>query len=107
MFTSFCLDSCSRRHPRELQCGQTRKSGLNRASCSGKLICGSDLKLKLNAYIHSAWQKNWDAEGTNKFHEMLPSLSEDLHRRGEGAGRKGMTAMCRPHVAHPKLPFKK
>ncbi|GFO05408.1 hypothetical protein PoB_003191300 [Plakobranchus ocellatus] len=53
------------------------------------------LKAKINAYIHSVWQKNWDAEGANKFHEVLPNLGEDLHRRGEGAGRKRETAMCR------------
>ncbi|GFO31659.1 ribonuclease hi [Plakobranchus ocellatus] len=64
------------------------KAALIRTSCSGKLICWSDLKPKINAYIHSVWQKNWDAEGANKFHEMLPSLNEDLHRRGEGAGKK-------------------
>ncbi|GFN87436.1 ribonuclease hi [Plakobranchus ocellatus] len=60
------------------------KAALNRASCSGKLICWSDLKPKINAYIHSIWQKNWDAEGANKLHEVLPNLGEDLHRRGEG-----------------------
>ncbi|GFN95517.1 hypothetical protein PoB_002202300 [Plakobranchus ocellatus] len=51
-------------------------------------------KTKINAYIHTVWQKNWDAEGANKLHEVLPSLGEDLHRRGEGAGRKRETAMC-------------
>ncbi|GFO27495.1 RNA-directed DNA polymerase from mobile element jockey [Plakobranchus ocellatus] len=29
------------------------KAALNRASCSGKLICWSDLKPKIDAYIHS------------------------------------------------------
>ncbi|GFO04319.1 ribonuclease hi [Plakobranchus ocellatus] len=29
------------------------KAALNRALCSGKLICWSDLKPKVNAYIHS------------------------------------------------------
>ncbi|GFO29591.1 RNA-directed DNA polymerase from mobile element jockey [Plakobranchus ocellatus] len=33
------------------------KAALNRASCSGKLICWSDLKPETNAYIHSVWQK--------------------------------------------------
>ncbi|GFO31831.1 hypothetical protein PoB_005833600 [Plakobranchus ocellatus] len=51
----------------------------------GKLICWSDLKPKVNAYIHSVWQKNWDAEGANKLHDVLPNLGEDLHRKGEGA----------------------
>ncbi|GFO31352.1 Pol-like protein [Plakobranchus ocellatus] len=76
------------------------KAALNRASCSGKLICWSDLKPKINAYINSVWQKNWDAEGANKLHEVLPNLGEDLHRRGEGAGRKRETAMCRLRVGH-------
>ncbi|GFO19422.1 RNA-directed DNA polymerase from mobile element jockey [Plakobranchus ocellatus] len=71
------------------------KAALNRASCSGKLICWSDLKPKINAYIHSVWQKNWDAEGANNLHEVIPNLGEDLHRRGEGAGRKRETVMCR------------
>ncbi|GFO06568.1 ribonuclease hi [Plakobranchus ocellatus] len=79
------------------------KAALNRASCSGKLICWSDLKPKINAYIHSVWQKNWNAEGANKLHEMLPNLGEDLHRRGEGAGRKRETAMCRLRVGHTWL----
>ncbi|GFO35247.1 RNA-directed DNA polymerase from mobile element jockey [Plakobranchus ocellatus] len=71
------------------------KAALNRASCSGKLICWSDLKPKINAYIHTVWQENWDAEGANKLHEVLPNMGEDLHKRGEGASRKRETAMCR------------
>ncbi|GFO20097.1 hypothetical protein PoB_004660200 [Plakobranchus ocellatus] len=31
------------------------KAALNRASCSGKLIYSSDLKPKVNAYIHTTW----------------------------------------------------
>ncbi|GFO10087.1 RNA-directed DNA polymerase from mobile element jockey [Plakobranchus ocellatus] len=46
---------------------------------------------------------NWDAEGANKLHEVLPNLGEDLHRRGEGAGRKRETAMCRLRVGHTWL----
>ncbi|GFO07312.1 ribonuclease hi [Plakobranchus ocellatus] len=76
------------------------KAALNRASCSGKLICWSDLKPKINAFIHSVWQKNWDAEGANKLHEILPNLGEDLHRRGEGACRKRETIMCWLRVSH-------
>ncbi|GFO00797.1 RNA-directed DNA polymerase from mobile element jockey [Plakobranchus ocellatus] len=64
------------------------KGALNRTSTSGKLICYSDLKPKINTYIKSVWQRDWDAEGANKLHEVLPNLGEDLHRRGEGAGRK-------------------
>ncbi|GFO19266.1 ribonuclease hi [Plakobranchus ocellatus] len=79
------------------------KVALNRASCSGKLIWWPILKPKINAYIHSIWQKNWDAEGANKLHEVLPNLGEDLHRRGEGAGRKRETAMCRLRVGHTWL----
>ncbi|GFO44532.1 cell division cycle-associated 7-like protein isoform x1 [Plakobranchus ocellatus] len=51
------------------------KAAINRASCSGKLICWSDLKPKINAYIHSVWQKNWDAEEANKLHEVFPNLA--------------------------------
>ncbi|GFN84756.1 ribonuclease hi [Plakobranchus ocellatus] len=79
------------------------KAALNRASCSGKLICWSDLKPKINAFINSVWQKNWDAEGANKLHEVLPNLGEDLHRRGEGADRKREKAMCRLRVGHTWL----
>ncbi|GFN99155.1 RNA-directed DNA polymerase from mobile element jockey [Plakobranchus ocellatus] len=79
------------------------KAALNRASSSGKFICYSDLKPKINTYINSVWQKNWDAEGANKLHEVLPNLGEDLHRRGEGAGRKRETAMCRLRVGHTWL----
>ncbi|GFO07103.1 ribonuclease hi [Plakobranchus ocellatus] len=79
------------------------KAALNRASCSGKLVCYSDLKPKINSYINSVWQKNWDAEGANKLHEVLPNLGEDLHRRGDGGGRKQETAMCRLRVGHTWL----
>ncbi|GFO29303.1 ribonuclease hi [Plakobranchus ocellatus] len=79
------------------------KAALNRTSTSGKLICYSDLKPKINTYIKSVWQRDWDAEGANKLHEVLPNLGEDLHRRGEGAGRKRETAMCRLRVGHTWL----
>ncbi|GFO40540.1 ribonuclease hi [Plakobranchus ocellatus] len=79
------------------------KAALNRSSTSGKLICYSDLKPKINTYIKSVWQRDWDAEGANKLHEVLPNLGEDLHRRGEGAGRKLETAMCRLRVSHTWL----
>ncbi|GFN93240.1 hypothetical protein PoB_001974600 [Plakobranchus ocellatus] len=55
-----------------------------RASCSGKLICWSDLKPEVNAYILTVWQENWDAEKANKLHDLLPNLGEDLSKRGEG-----------------------
>ncbi|GFN93918.1 patatin-like phospholipase domain-containing protein 2 [Plakobranchus ocellatus] len=79
------------------------KAALNRASCSGKSICYSDLKPKINTYINSVWQRDWDAEGANKLHEVLPNLGEDLHRRGDGGGRKQETAMCRLPVGHTWL----
>ncbi|GFO17781.1 Pol-like protein [Plakobranchus ocellatus] len=79
------------------------KAALNRTSTSGKLICYSDLKPKINTYIKSVWQRDWDAEGANKLHEVLPNLGEDLHRRGEGADRKLETAMCRLRVGHTWL----
>ncbi|GFO41939.1 RNA-directed DNA polymerase from mobile element jockey [Plakobranchus ocellatus] len=79
------------------------KAALNRASCSGKSICYSDLKPKINTYINSVWQRDWDAEGANKLHEVLPNLGEDLHRRGDGGGRKQETAMCRLRLGHTWL----
>ncbi|GFO25205.1 ribonuclease hi [Plakobranchus ocellatus] len=79
------------------------KAALNRASYSGKLNCWSDLKPQIDAYIYSAWQKNWDAEGANRLHEVHPNLGEDLHRRGKGACRKRETAMCRLRVGHTWL----
>ncbi|GFO43405.1 ribonuclease hi [Plakobranchus ocellatus] len=81
------------------------KATLNRVSFSGKLICRSDLKPKVNAYIHTIWQENWDGEGANKLHEVLPSLGEHLGKRGEGAGRKRETVMCRFRVGHKWLTF--
>ncbi|GFO20008.1 ribonuclease hi [Plakobranchus ocellatus] len=57
----------------------------------------------VSGYINSVWQKNWDAEGANKLHEVLPNLGEDLHRRGDGGGRKQETAMCRLRVGHTWL----
>ncbi|GFO28114.1 ribonuclease hi [Plakobranchus ocellatus] len=69
-----------------------------------KLICWSDLKPPKKTIINSIWQKkNWDAEGANKLHEVPPNLGEDLHRRGEGAGRKRETEMCRLRVGHTWL----
>ncbi|GFO05423.1 ribonuclease h1 [Plakobranchus ocellatus] len=47
----------------------------SRASSSEKLICWSDLKPKVNAYIHTIWQENWDA-GANKLHEVPPNLGD-------------------------------
>ncbi|GFO39499.1 ribonuclease hi [Plakobranchus ocellatus] len=79
------------------------KAAPNRTSTSGKLIYYSDLKCKINTYIKSVWQRDWDAEGANKLHEVLPNLGEDLHRRGKGAGRKLETAMCRLRVGHTWL----
>ncbi|GFO49475.1 proteasome subunit beta type [Plakobranchus ocellatus] len=79
------------------------KAALDRTSTSGKLICNSDLKPKINSYIKSVWQRDWDAEGANKLHEVLPNLGKDLHRRGEGAGRKLETTMCRLRVGHTWL----
>ncbi|GFO45017.1 cytochrome p450 3a4-like [Plakobranchus ocellatus] len=72
--------------------GKLAKTALNRASSSGKFICCSDLKSKVNAYIHTVWQENWDAEGANKLPEVFPNLG-DLRKRGEGAGRKWETVM--------------
>ncbi|GFO26748.1 ribonuclease hi [Plakobranchus ocellatus] len=79
------------------------KAALNKASYLGKLICWSDVKPKVNAYTHTVWQENWDTEGANKLHEVLPNLGEDLHKRGEGAGRKRETVMCRLSVGHTWL----
>ncbi|GFO44337.1 hypothetical protein PoB_007084200 [Plakobranchus ocellatus] len=79
------------------------KPALNRVSCSGKLICWSDLKPKVHAYIHTVWRENWDAEGANKLHEVLPNLGEDLSKSGDGAGRKRETVMCRLRVGHTWL----
>ncbi|GFO19371.1 ribonuclease hi [Plakobranchus ocellatus] len=64
------------------------KVTLNVASFSGKLTFWSDLKPQGNAYIHTIWQENWDAEGANRLHEVLHNLGEDLTTRDEGAGRK-------------------
>ncbi|GFN95063.1 ribonuclease hi [Plakobranchus ocellatus] len=102
------------------------KAALNIASCSEKPICWSDLKRKVNAYIHTFWQENWDARGqtssmrysptwektstkkasrgmrmwTNlqrQLHEVL-NLGGDLSKRGEGVGRKWETVMCKLRV---------
>ncbi|GFO05670.1 testis-expressed sequence 11 protein [Plakobranchus ocellatus] len=51
-----------------------------------KLICWSDLKPKVNAYIQTIWQENWDAEGGKQAPRSTPLLGEDLSKRGEGAG---------------------
>ncbi|GFO40233.1 hypothetical protein PoB_006673800 [Plakobranchus ocellatus] len=70
------------------------KAALNRESCSGKLICWPDLKPKINAYIHTVWQENRDAEGANKLHEVLPNLGEDLSKRDEGTRTKRETSQA-------------
>ncbi|GFO12738.1 ribonuclease h1 [Plakobranchus ocellatus] len=76
------------------------KVALSKASYLGKLICWSDLKPKVHAYIHTVWQENWDTEGANKLHEVLFYLGEDLHKRGEGADRKREMVMRRLRVGH-------
>ncbi|GFO37582.1 ribonuclease hi [Plakobranchus ocellatus] len=83
--------------------GKLAKAALNNASYLGKLIFWSGLKPKVNAYIHTVWQENWYTEGANKLHEVLPDLGEDLHKRGEGAGSKRETVMCRLRVGHTWL----
>ncbi|GFO30975.1 ribonuclease hi [Plakobranchus ocellatus] len=59
----------------------------------------SDLKPKVNAYIHTTWQENWDVEGANNLHQVPvpPNLGENLSKR-VGAGRKWETVMCRLRV---------
>ncbi|GFO43955.1 ribonuclease hi [Plakobranchus ocellatus] len=84
----------SPQHPGNEIVDKLAKAALNRASCSGKLLGWSDLKPKVNAYIHTVWQENWDAEGANKLREVLPNLGEDLGKRGEGVGGKRETVMC-------------
>ncbi|GFO06318.1 upf0577 protein kiaa1324-like homolog [Plakobranchus ocellatus] len=67
------------------------KAALNRPPSLGKLICWSDLKPKVNTYIHIIWRENWDAEVANKHNEVFPDLGEDLGKKGEGAGRQCKT----------------
>ncbi|GFN81051.1 RNA-directed DNA polymerase from mobile element jockey [Plakobranchus ocellatus] len=78
------------------------KAALNRASCSGKLIFWSDLKPK-RMPTSTPSGKGIGIEGAKKLHEVLPNLDKDLHRRGERAGRKRETAMCRLRVGHTWL----
>ncbi|GFN96580.1 RNA-directed DNA polymerase from mobile element jockey [Plakobranchus ocellatus] len=78
------------------------KAALNRTSCSRKLTCWSDLKPKVNAYFHTVWQENWDAEGASKLHEVLPNLGEDLNKRSV-VGRKREMVMCSLRVGHTWL----
>ncbi|GFO07264.1 neurogenic locus notch homolog protein 1-like [Plakobranchus ocellatus] len=52
------------------------KAALNRATCSGKFIYWSDLKPKVNAYIHTVWQENWDMRG-----QQAPRSTPQLGRR--------------------------
>ncbi|GFO16310.1 hypothetical protein PoB_004281500 [Plakobranchus ocellatus] len=70
-------------------------AALNKASYSGKLKYWSDLKPKVNAYIHTVWQENWDTDGANKLHKVFRNLGEDFDKRDKGAGRKRETVMCR------------
>ncbi|GFO24275.1 ribonuclease hi [Plakobranchus ocellatus] len=83
------------------------KAALNRVSSSGKLNRWSDLKPKVNANIHTIWQKIGIAgRGAGKQdsrHEVFPKLGEDLSKRGEGAGRKRETVMCRLRGGHTRL----
>ncbi|GFO26577.1 ribonuclease hi [Plakobranchus ocellatus] len=84
------------------------KAALNRASCPGKLICWSDLKPKVNAFIHAVWQENWDGEEANKLHEVLPNLGEDLSKWSQvpaalqGVPDPGDTHQSR--LIHTRLP---
>ncbi|GFO21843.1 ribonuclease hi [Plakobranchus ocellatus] len=81
------------------------KAALNKASYSGKLICWSDLKPKVNAYIHTVWQENWDTEGAYKLHEVLPNLGETSTREVKEQAENGRRAwwyIQRRKVVHEK-----
>ncbi|GFO17155.1 ribonuclease hi [Plakobranchus ocellatus] len=103
LFNNFQYTHSPNVYPGNENVDKLAKAALNRTSSSGKLICVSDLKPKVNAYIHTVWQENWDAEGANNLHEVLPNLGEDLSKRCEGAGRKLETVMCRLRVGHTWL----
>ncbi|GFO29683.1 beta-1,3-galactosyl-o-glycosyl-glycoprotein beta-1,6-n-acetylglucosaminyltransferase [Plakobranchus ocellatus] len=63
-----------------------KKAALNKASYSGKLICWSDLKPKVNAYIHSVWQETWDTEGAKSSMRYSPTWARTSTKKGDGRG---------------------
>ncbi|GFO16082.1 ribonuclease hi [Plakobranchus ocellatus] len=73
--------------------------------CSSNVLgdCGIGEDVAIGRLGFSQAPSTSDAEGANKLHEVLPNLGEDLHRRGDGGGRKQETAMCRLRVGHTWL----
>ncbi|GFN93797.1 hypothetical protein PoB_002030300 [Plakobranchus ocellatus] len=61
------------------------KAALNKASYSGKLICWSTLKPKVNVYIHTVWQENWDTERQTSSMKYSPTWEKTSTKEMEQA----------------------
>ena len=63
----------------------------------------SDLKPLTAKYVYQVWQKEWDETGfvSNKFHEILPKLSDKLLSFCNT--RKESTVLNRLHIGHSYL----
>ena len=79
------------------------KSALLREVAPQKLIIWSDLKPKVKTYIDSVWQETWNDETTNKLHEILPNLKENLNDGVDNRNRKQETVMSRLRIGHTWL----
>ena len=78
------------------------KEVLNTEPTAG-LVLFSDLKPLTSKYVCEVWQSEWDEAGlvSNKFHEILPSLSGKLLYFCNT--RKENTVLNRLHIGHSYL----
>lgn len=75
------------------------KATLNEPITEDRQIVWSDLKSKVNMYLHKSWQTSWDEEINNKLHEILPDLTENLNVQGR-LTRKEETVLSRLRIGH-------
>ena len=61
----------------------------------------SDCKTKVNQYIQTIWQTEWDMQGDNKLKSAKQLLSDTL--RMESRTRREESVLCRLHIGHSFL----
>lgn len=61
----------------------------------------TDLKPKVNSYVKSLWQKEWEDKPDNKLFQIRPKL--DDHLLTASKNRKEETVLCRLHTGHSHL----
>ena len=76
------------------------KAALSGTQSTSNMLCWSDLKPKVENYVNTSWQRDWDGEVENKLHFILPDLKECLQK---GKRRKEQTVLARLRIGHTWL----